>query len=68
MFYVMGTWLHRYLILTLEVEMLMFGREISMLSYVLSVVLTIVFAVLANISMFYKLKQIDMIESRKSVE
>ncbi len=64
----MGTWLHQYLILTLEVEMIMFGRQIDPFSYLFSMILTIIFAVLVNVTMYRKLKQIDMIESLKSVE
>ena len=65
---VMGSWLHKYLILTLEVDMIMFGRQINPMSYVYSIILTVLFAMLVNISMFYKLRQIDMVESLKSVE
>ena len=64
----MGTWLHQYMILTLEVDMIMFGRNISMAGYLYSILLTIIFAVLVNMGMYYKLKQIDMVESLKSVE
>lgn len=64
----MGTWLHRYLITTLEVEMIMFGRNISLESYLYSSLLTVVFTILVNLVMFYKLRQIDMVESLKSVE
>jgi len=65
---VMGFFLHRYVILTVEVDMLMFGREIFLPSYVYSVLLTILFAVLVNFGMFFKLKKIDMVESLKSAE
>ncbi|MDY4969212.1 MAG: FtsX-like permease family protein [Lachnospiraceae bacterium] len=64
----MGTWLHRYMILTLEVDMIMFGRNISPQSYLYSVLFTIAFAVFVNGVMYRKLKQIDMVESLKSVE
>lgn len=64
----MGIWLHQYLIVTLEVEMIMFGRNIMPMSYVYSTVLTILFAILVNITMYYKLRKINMIESLKSVE
>ena len=64
----MGTWLHRYVILTLEVDMIMFGRDISMPSYLYSILFTIAFAVFVNGVMYRKLKQIDMVESLKSVE
>ncbi len=64
----MGTWLHRVVITTLEVEMIMFGRNITPMSYLYSSILTIVFSVMVNLLMYYKLRQIDMIESLKSVE
>ena len=64
----MGTWLHRYTILTLEVDMIMFGRNISMASYLYSSLFTVFFSILVNLGMYYKLKQIDMVESLKSVE
>ena len=64
----LGTWLHQYLITTLEVDLIMFGREINSISYLYSTLFTIAFAVLVNIGMYKKLKQIDMIESLKSVE
>ena len=64
----LGIWLHQYLVATLEVDLIMFGRDIHWTSYLFSVVLTTLFAVLVNITMYYKLQQIDMIESLKSVE
>lgn len=64
----MGTALHQYTILTLEVDMIMFGRNISLPSYLYSILFTIGFAVIVNLSMYYKLRQIDMVESLKSVE
>ena len=46
----------------------MFGRSLKFLSVVISAVLTVVFSMLVNIIMYYKLKKIDMVESLKSVE
>ena len=65
---VMGSFLHRYLVSTLEVDLIMFGRSIEPISFVSSIVLTALFALLVNIAMYYKLQEIDMIESLKSVE
>jgi len=65
---IMGFFLHRYVILTVEVDMMMFGREIKWPSYVYSVLLTCFFAVIINFGMFYKLRKIDMVESLKSAE
>ncbi len=65
---VMGFFLHRYVILTVEVDMIMFGREIEFPSYIYSIILTCVFALLINFGMLFKLKKIDMVESLKSAE
>ena len=64
----MGIALHRYVILTAEVDYIMFGREIFPQSYVYSIILTFLFAVIVNFVMYFKLKQIDMVESLKSIE
>ena len=64
----MGVLLHRFVILTVEIDMMMFGRNIEWISYVYSVLLTCVFAILINAGMFSKLKKIDMVESLKSAE
>ena len=65
---IMGFFLHRFVILTVEIDMMMFGREIKWQSFVYSVLLTGIFAVLINLFMFYKLRKIDMVESLKSAE
>ena len=46
----------------------MFGRVISLPSYLLSFALTMVFAALVNFLMYFKLKTINMVESLKSIE
>lgn len=63
-----GFFLHRFVILTVEVDMMMFGRSIQPLSYVYSVLITFLFAAFVNIIMYFSLKKIDMVESLKSVE
>ena len=65
---VFGFFLHRYMILTLEVDMVMFGRTIQPISYVLSILITFFFAAFVNFIMYFSLKKIDMVESLKSVE
>lgn len=64
----LGTALHQFTIQTVEVEMMMFGRTISVGSYAISSLITIGFSVIINGVMFFELKKIDMIESLKSVE
>ena len=64
----LGMILHQFVIITVEVDMVMFGREVSLISYCISAALTCVFSALVNYSMYYKLKKIDMVESLKSIE
>lgn len=63
-----GIWLHRFVILTAEIDIMMFGRQIYTKSYIYSILLTIGFSIIVNIAMHWKMKKIDMIESLKSVE
>lgn len=65
---IFGIILHRYVILTAEIDMMMFGRNIYFRSYILSIIFTFGFSFLVNLVMHFKLKKIDMIESLKSVE
>lgn len=64
----MGYFLHRYVMTTVEVDMLMFGRQIRLMSYVYSVAITYAFSAFVNLVMYSKLRKIDMVESLKSVE
>lgn len=64
----LGVWFLRFIIKTVEMDMLMFGREMHFTSFVLAFALTIVFAVIVNLVMHLRIKKIDMIESLKSVE
>ena len=65
---VMGIILHHYVIITVEVDMMMFGRNINPSSFLYSILLTILFSVIVNFVMFFKLRKINMVESLKSVE
>ena len=64
----MGIALHRFVIITAEIDMLMFGRLIKPRSFVYSVLFTFAFSLFVNFTMHFKLKKIDMVESMKSVE
>ena len=64
----LGILLHRFIIVTVEVDVCMFGRNISVFSYVISALITYGFSILVNGVMYFKLKKIDMVESLKSVE
>lgn len=65
---VIGQILHRFVIVTAEIDLMMFGREIKGVSYLYSVLLTLLFSVLVNVFMHFHLKKVDMVESMKSVE
>jgi putative ABC transport system permease protein len=65
---IMGIALHRLVILTTEIDNIMFGRTIKSLSFLYSILLTLGFSAFVNYVMFYKLRKIDMVESLKSVE
>lgn len=65
---VLGIFLHKFVIDTVEIESIMFGREIKNLSFIYSAALTIIFSAFVNFAMYYKLKNIDMVESLKSVD
>lgn len=64
----MGYLLHRFVIVTVEIDDVMFGRNINFISYVVALLFTFGFSIFVNWVMYYKLKKIDMVESLKSVE
>lgn len=64
----LGILLHKYVILTTEVDLIMFGRKIFLPSYIYSILLTIAFSILVNFFMYFQLKKINMVESLKSTE
>ena len=65
---VLGKILHRFIIVTVEIESVMFGRNIDLSSYIYAFLLTILFSLFVNGVMHFKLKKINMVESLKSVE
>ena len=64
----LGTWLCRFVVLTAEVDIVMFGRDIYALSYLLAAALTVLFSVLVDFVMLRRLHKIDMVESMKAGE
>ncbi len=65
---VLGRILHYFVVITAEVDIVMFDRGLGWLSYLFGALLTAVFALVVNIALHFKLKRIDMVESLKSVE
>lgn len=64
----LGTYLESFVAVTAEVESIMFGRQIHLLSYIFAFVLTLIFSIFVMLVMRRKLKSIDMVESLKSNE
>ncbi len=65
---VAGGFLHAWLITTVEVSYVMFGRTVSVHSYVYAALLTAVFSLMVNVMARSAIARIDMVESLKSVE
>ena len=63
-----GKVLHGFIMKTVQVNQVMFGLDISVSSYIYSMVLAFIFSMAVNGVMYFQLKKIDMIESLKSVE
>ena len=57
-----------FILKTCELDPIMFGTTIKIQSYIYSLLLTIIFTLLVNITTYFALKKVDMIESLKSIE
>ena len=57
-----------FVVVTAEVDEMMFGRDIHLLSFVIAFALTIVFSFIVSLAMRPKIRAIDMVESLKSVD
>ena len=64
----MGHWLHIYLVLSTEIDLMMFGRQTAPSAYVYAAILTALFSLLVNVLAHFRMKKIDMVESLKSAE
>ncbi len=64
----LGILAHAFIIMQVEMGFLMFARTITIESIIYSVLLTLIFSIIVNRVMLARLKNIDMIESLKSVE
>ena len=63
-----GILLHSFVIKSIEVDLIMFGRTIALSSFFIGAAITIGFSLLVNLIMYRSIKKIDMVESLKSVE
>ncbi len=64
----LGIFLHRYIMVSIEQDGIMFGNLIKPISFLYSFLITLAFSILVNIAMYRRLTNIPMVESLKSVE
>jgi putative ABC transport system permease protein len=64
----LGIILHRFVLLTIESDSILFVRTINGSSFMISFFLTMIFSVVVQVFTYIRLKKINMIESLKSVE
>ena len=65
---IMGKYLHGWMIRSVEIDVMMFGREVTTHCYIISSGLTALFSIIVNIIAHRQMKGIDMVESLKSAE
>lgn len=63
-----GVWLHRFVIQVAQTDSVMFGRTLPLWCFAAALVLTLIFALLVDFIMHFRLKKVSMVESLKSVE
>ena len=65
---VVGIALHKFVVITAEVDLVMFNRSINWQSFLFAGILTFIFTIFVNIILHFKLKKINMAQSLKSIE
>lgn len=65
---IFGYFLHKFIIITVELDMTMFIRQIHISSYIYAVLITLGFTYFINLTMRHVLNKVDMVESLKSIE
>lgn len=63
-----GKILHTFIIHQIKIDLMSFNMHIQPLSFLLSVVMTFIFAGIVNFVMYFRLEKISMTESLKSIE
>ena len=61
-----GIWLHSFVVRTVEVNSIMFGRDIKPMSYAMAIAISILFTLIINRIMRRSIRNVDMIESMKA--
>lgn len=66
--FAMGFFLTHFIVQTVEVDNVMFGRDIYFTSYLYAAAFTLLFSIIVNAVMSFKIKAVNMVESLKSIE
>lgn len=66
--WILGAVLHRFVVITAEVDLVMFERSLRLSDLIISSLFTVAFTALVNVALHFKLKKISMVESLKTVE
>ena len=61
-----GIWLHSFVVRTVEVDQVMFGRSIYPLSFVFAFAISLVFTFIVDLIMRKQIRSVDMVEAMKS--
>lgn len=64
----LGILLHRFVIQTVELDMVMFGRDIAAMSFLLATALTLLFSLLVSLLSLPVIRKVDMVDSLKANE
>lgn len=64
----LGVWLHKFVINVAQTDSVMFGCDLPLWCFAAAFVMTVIFALLVDFLMFFRLKKVSMVESLKSVE
>lgn len=63
-----GVFLHKFVVLTAEIDMVMFNRELNISSIVVSLILTLVLSLAINLVMSKRADKVDMNEALKTFD
>lgn len=61
-----GIWLHSFVVRTVEVDQVMFGRSIYPLSFVFALAISLLFTFIVDLIMRKQIRSVDMLEAMKS--
>lgn len=65
---IVGIFLSYFIVSSVEMDIVMFGREIKAMSFLYASGLTIIFTLFVNLVMYRRINNISMVESLKSIE